>query len=524
MNEQIKKDIKIIRPKSEYAANSNILRVAAYCRVSTDSEDQASSFINQISYYTDFIRSSDKMELVDIYADEGITGTSINKRDEFKRMMRDCELGKIDRIYVKSIQRFARNSLECLEAVRKLKSYGVSVYFENDRINTSNMNSEMFLYIKSAFAQNEATSHSKRMAASYRMKMESGSFITCSAPYGYSLIENELEIEPYEADIVKRIFGMYLSGKGFNMIASILNKEGIQTKGKRWTNATVIYVLTNEKYIGDSMLQKTFTTNTLPFSKKINRGERDRYYIQNSHPAIIDRETFNTVQKRIAERKNNKIQSREKQHIFSGMIECSGCGWHYKRKIQNGVVYWVCSQSGYAGFMCDGSNLRENDIKTAFVIAYNRIRENEHDIIDITISQLCKVREKIISNNSDIGQIDAEIARLCEQNAMYVKFKNQEIMDEVSFREYSTETQDRLTTLRSRRMKLLSSDTEYNCIDELNNVKNNLEELPKTILAFDDKVFEAIIKKIIVKNDHSIDFVLKGGIRLNIKMSEVITK
>ena len=333
MNEQIKKDIKIIRPKSEYATNSNILRVAAYCRVSTDSEDQASSFINQISYYTDFIRSSDKMGLVDIYADEGITGTSINKRDEFKRMMRDCELGKIDRIYVKSIQRFARNSLECLEAVRKLKSYGVSVYFENDRINTSNMNSEMFLYIKSAFAQNEATSHSKRMAASYRMKMESGSFITCSAPYGYSLIENGLEIEPYEADVVKRIFGMYLSGKGFNMIASILNKEGIQTKGKRWTNATVIYVLTNEKYIGDSMLQKTFTTNALPFTKKVNRGERDKYYVQNSHPAIIDRETFNTVQKRIAERKNNKIQSREKQHIFSGIIECSGCSWHYKRKI-----------------------------------------------------------------------------------------------------------------------------------------------------------------------------------------------
>ena len=171
------KQVQIIRPLTEYSAQARIQRVAAYCRVSTDSDDQVNSFLNQVRYYTDFIRSSDSMELVDIYADEGITGTSLNKREEFKRMLKDARLGKIDRIYVKSVQRFARNSLECLESVRKLTDYGTSVYFENDRIDTRTMNSEMILYIKGAFAQNDSLAFSKRMATSYRMKMEDGSFI-----------------------------------------------------------------------------------------------------------------------------------------------------------------------------------------------------------------------------------------------------------------------------------------------------------------------------------------------------------
>ena len=145
MNVATEKQVQIIRPLAEYSANARVQRVAAYCRVSTDSDDQVNSFLNQVRYYTDFIRTTDKMELVDIYADEGITGTSLNKREDFKRMLNDARLGKIDRIYVKSVQRFARNSLECLESVRKLAEYGASVYFENDRIDTRSMSSEMIL-------------------------------------------------------------------------------------------------------------------------------------------------------------------------------------------------------------------------------------------------------------------------------------------------------------------------------------------------------------------------------------------
>lgn len=196
------KEVKIIRPTSEMAKNS-VLRVAAYCRVSTDSDDQVNSFIAQVKYYNDFIRLSDGMELVDIYADEGITGTSVSKREEFKRMIKDSRLGKIDRIYVKSVTRFARNSLECIENIRILKENGTSVYFENDGIDTDSMNSEMILFIKSAFAQSEALSGSKRVSTACRMRMERGTFVTTCAPFGYSLIEKQLIVVPEEAEIVR---------------------------------------------------------------------------------------------------------------------------------------------------------------------------------------------------------------------------------------------------------------------------------------------------------------------------------
>ena len=224
---QKQKKVQIIRPIAEYSLSSGVKRVAAYCRVSSSSEDQVNSFLNQVRYYTDFIRASDKMELVDIYADEGITGTSLNKREDFKRMMKDASLGKIDRIYVKSVQRFARNSLECLESVRKLTEYGVSVWFENDRIDTSKMNSEMILYIKSAFAQNDSLAFSKRMSMSNHMRMEKGEYIASSAPYGYILDNGVLKIIKEEAMIVKRIYDMYLSGCGQGQIVAILNNEGV---------------------------------------------------------------------------------------------------------------------------------------------------------------------------------------------------------------------------------------------------------------------------------------------------------
>ena len=167
------------------------IRVAAYCRVSTDKDDQLNSFFAQMRYYRDYVRGNDKMVLVDIYADEGITGTELTKRDEMKRLIRDCKHKKIDRVLVKSVTRFARNSLECIETIRTMQSCGVSVLFENDHIDTETMNSEMMLYIKSAFAQSEATSASKRMSTSIRMKMEDGTYVATSAPFGYRLVDGE---------------------------------------------------------------------------------------------------------------------------------------------------------------------------------------------------------------------------------------------------------------------------------------------------------------------------------------------
>ena len=199
------KEVKIIRPKKA-GEQADIIRVGAYCRVSTDSEDQQNSFFAQVKYYNDYIRQNEKMRLVDIYADEGITGTEMRKREEFKRMLKDARSRKLDRILVKSVTRFARNALECIESVRELTSCGVRVFFENDNLDTKQMNSEMLLYIKSEFAQQESVSASRRMSTSIRMRMENGNYRIVSAPYGYKIEDGDLVVSRAEAENVKKIF------------------------------------------------------------------------------------------------------------------------------------------------------------------------------------------------------------------------------------------------------------------------------------------------------------------------------
>ena len=514
MNGAEKKYVQVIRPLAEYATRDGVQRVAAYCRVSSDSDDQVNSFLNQVRYYTDFIRTSDKMELVDIYADEGITGTSLNKREDFKRMLNDARLGKIDRIYVKSVQRFARNSLECLESVRKLAEYGASVYFENDRIDTRTMNSEMILYIKSAFAQNDSLAFSKRMSASYRMRMENGSFITCRAPYGYCLLDNTLVVVPEQAAVVQRIFSLYLSGKGSGKICGILNREGIDSDMGRWNDRHIRYILTNEKYIGDSLLQKTFTPSVLPLKSRTNIGERDQFYVTHSHPAIIRKEVFETAQIRMAEQKKYASSGKNPPTLLSGMIVCRVCGCTYKRKVQNNRTYWVCSKKSKDGYECSGKNLLESEIFSSFIIMYNRLRQYETLLVDNTLTQLIDIRTKLVSGSQEIAEIDAEIAKLCSQNAMYSKLRAKNIMDEVSYAEQTAELQNRITTLRSRRLKLISEDEDTHYIEDLRFLKELLQSYPPAILSFDENLFTSIVERIKADDNGNITFVLKGGLNL----------
>ena len=512
MNVATNKQVQIIRPLAEYSSKSKVQRVAAYCRVSTDSDDQVNSFLNQVRYYTDFIRTSEKMELVDIYADEGITGTSVNKREEFKRMMNDARLGKIDRIYVKSVQRFARNSLECLESVRKLAEYGATVYFENDRIDTRTMNSEMLLYIKSAFAQTDALTFSRRMSTSYRMKMEEGNFITYHAPYGYRLEGGMLIIIPHEAKIVVRIFNMYLAGIGMGRIAAILNNEGVTARNGKWNVAHIRYILSNEKYIGDSLLQKTYTPDVLPLRNRKNNGEKDKFYVKNSHPSIISREIFEAVQERLRERGTRVSQTPIYQYLFSRMLICDSCGWAYKRKVQSGITYWVCSRKGNAGYECGGKNISEADIFSSFIIMYNRLRQYETVLLDNTLSQLIDIRTKLVSKNKDIAEIDSEVAKLCSQNEMFVRLKAKGIMDDVSFAEQTAEIQNRITELRSRRLKLMKEDESTHIIDDLRFLKEILQEYPPAIITFDENIFTSIVEKMKIGDDGTLTFVLKGGL------------
>lgn len=257
-------EIKIIPARDR---GEDIIRTAAYARVSSDSEDQINSYNAQIRYYTEMLSSSINTVFVDMYADEGITGTSADKRDDFLRLMKDCRRGRIDRVLTKSVSRFARNTKECLEAVRELKILGISVYFEKENIDTGEISSEMMLAIYSQFAQEESISISKNCRMGIQKRMADGTYITTSAPYGYDLVDRKLVIDKNKAKVVKKIFEMYLSGKGTLAIANELNKIKAPSPihSVRWHHTAIKYILENERYIGDSLYQKSFATDKVSF-------------------------------------------------------------------------------------------------------------------------------------------------------------------------------------------------------------------------------------------------------------------
>ena len=506
------KEVKIIRPTIGIS-NDTPLRVGAYCRVSTDSDEQSDSFIAQVKYYTDFIRHSDNMVLVDIYADEGITGTSVSKREEFQRMLKDSKVGKLDRIFVKSVSRFARNSLECIENIRLLKSYGTSVLFENDNIDTDKMNSEMILYIKSAFAQSEALAGSKRVSTAVKMKMEQGEFVASSVPFGYQLENSILVPIPVEAEIVKRIFTMYHSGNGIGTIVKVLNEENAGRV--HWIPTHIRYILKNERYIGDSLFQKQYTPCILPLKKQLNRGEVDKYYVENTHEAIIDKNLFYDVQKIIKENKaafdkRNPV----KDELFSGILYCSDCGCAYRKRRKNeNYDTWVCSKTGSAGQHCITHPVTEISVQKTFVSMFNRLQKNKEILIEDTIHKMENIKRKSNMNNSEISEIDNEIAELSGKNELYIRLKSKGIIDEVSYTEQSSSVQRRIYELRNRRQRLMAAEDDSDIIDRFYKLLNVLNKSPKTIMTFNPPLFKELIKRIAVKTN-SLIFEFECGIKL----------
>lgn len=237
---------------------SRIIRCAAYCRVSSDSEDQLNSFMAQLKYYENFLADSKTETLINVYADEGVTGTREDKREDFQRMMKDCRKGKIDRIYTKSISRFARNTKDCLKNIRELKSLGITVFFEKENIDTANMPDEMMITIMGGLAQEESTSLSQNMRWSVQKRMQNGTYKIARPPYGFDIIDGNLVVNKDQAQIVSQIFNWYINGCGLQKIADILNEHNVPSSQKqtKWTADIVKYILKNERYIGDAVFQK----------------------------------------------------------------------------------------------------------------------------------------------------------------------------------------------------------------------------------------------------------------------------
>ena len=508
----------IVIPPINAKENVKKIRVAAYCRVSTDSSDQINSFFAQMKYYTDYIRNNNTMELVDIYADEGITGTAIEKRDEFKRLIKDCKNRKIDRVLVKSVTRFARNSLECIETVRELKGCGVTVYFENDNIDSESMNSEMILYIKGAFAQGEALSASKRMATSVRMKMENGTYYNTSVPFGYRLNGRNLIVNEEEAETVKKIYDMYLSGIGPQAIVKKLREEGWDVSVR-----LIYYILHNEKYIGDTLWQKSFTPDILPFRKKINHGELPKYYCENTHQAILPKENYYRA-KRIQNERTDKYckAGKAEKYFFSNKIYCEKCGWHYRRITKNDEILWMCAKKGRGNEVCRSHIFPESKIESAFVSVYNILKENTEYLLGETINALQAAKAKMNGEIEEIKEIDDALLSLGEKSSIYAKMYAESIISENIFIQKSDALKREISELRSRRAKLIESDEEEKSIESVRRLRKIIDDGPDKLIQIDKSLFSEITIKIIAGEDGTLHFIMLGGLDFAIKYEDII--
>ena len=356
------KKVRIIEADPELSKKNDtnrIVKVAAYCRVSTDDEDQLNSYHTQMAYYTEYIKRNPRWRFAGIYADEGITGTQVKKRDEFLRMIDDCEKGKIDLILTKSVSRYARNIVDCISYIRKLKALGIGIYFEEQNINSLTEDSEVYIGIYGVLAQSESENISANVKWGINKRMQNGTYNCRFNLLGYRRDKEtkEIYIVPEEAEVVKMIFQMYLQGKSLGQIKACLESNEIKTiNGKSvWDKSTVKGILINEKYIGDVIFQKTYREDCISKKSKINRGEVDRYLIMDNHPAIIDRETFNLVKKEMV-RRSTKRRSSDRaitelgkysgKYALSELLTCDVCGGPFRRKTwsRKGIkkIYWRC--------------------------------------------------------------------------------------------------------------------------------------------------------------------------------------
>ena len=405
------------------------MKVAAYCRVSTDKEDQANSFESQQRYFREYIDCQPNWELYEIYADEGITGTSMERRDEMNRMLADCKGGRIDRILTKSVSRFARNTEELLLSVRMLKEIGVSVYFEEQGIDTAKLSAEMILTMPGVVAQQESISISENMRWSYRKRMERGEFNCCKAAYGFRLIDGLLEIFDPEAKVVRWMFRLALRGIGRQSIANLLTAKNISTPsgGKTWSYTSVDQILRNPRYMGDAILQERYTTQTLPFKRKKNNGEMPKYYVENANPAIITGEIFEAVQILLEKRRGSSYAQRNR-YPFSGILYCPDCGKTFRRQTTNGKAYWMCAARAAGKTNCRSIRFPEERLEDTFTLLLHKLRDNRESLVESLIQKTEEFYHTRHANTEVVQRIDKEVADLTAKNHLLVKLYQQQTM------------------------------------------------------------------------------------------------
>lgn len=484
------------------------LRVAAYCRVSTDSNDQLNSFAAQQNHYNEYIRSQERWEFVDIYADEGITGTSATKRDDFQRMLTDCRKGRIDKILVKSISRFARNTTECLESIRELKSLGVSIFFEEHNIDTKMVSSEMLTAVLASCAQAESESISRNMRWSIQKRMENGTFNTCRAATGFRLGENGLQVHPGEATVIYSIFEDYLMGMNTREIAARLNRE--KALDRNWSRRLVDYILMNERYAGNALLQKKYRTETMPRIKKPNHGERPMYYVRNSNPAIVSQEMFEKASELRNSRQKGRIEASGRP--LAKTVYCGHCGCLMRSKKVNGIWYLVCRKHEESVTNCPMPPISEDELIAAFLRLYYNLK-NHPEILSYFVKSLITIRNRQMLWSTEVVELNKRISEIISQSHTLTVLNQQGVVDPDIFIAKSNQLAEQLRKAKQQKEKLQDMEDDKT-IEETQQMMEVLIAGARMLESFDGELFCELIDRITVESNTKIRFRLKNGLEL----------
>lgn len=494
-------------------------KVAAYARVSTDSEEQMTSYEAQVDYYTKYIKERSDWEFVGIYTDEGISAVNTKKRDGFNRMVADALAGKLDLIVTKSVSRFARNTVDSLSTVRKLKEKGVEVYFEKENIYTFDGKGELLITIMSSLAQEESRSISENVTWGQRKRFADGKV---SMPYkrflGYEKGEDGMpKIVESEADIVRMIYSMFMEGRTTSNIARNLTDNGIPTPGgkQKWQVATVNSILTNEKYKGDALLQKRFTVDFLSKTTKENEGEVPQYYVQNSHPAIIEPEDFDAVQFEI-ERRKKLGRPAACQSPLSTKLVCGECGDFYGPKVWSSntkyrKVVWRCNGKYKGNSKCSNPHITEEEVKQKFLESFNLNLEYREELIAACLmaqKSLCDYREI----DSEIYELRQEIEEISELSRSIIYENAHKAIEQNEWNQRHLGYLERYQVLNKRIAELESEKKEkINKKYLVGNFIKALESNECFVSEFDEALWRTVVERVVVKNNGELDFCFRVG-------------
>ena len=496
-------------------------KVAAYARVSTNSDEQYTSYEAQVNYYRKYIQERPEWEFANVYADEGITGTSTKKRVEFNKMISNALSGKIDLIITKSISRFARNTLDTISYVRKLKDHGVEVFFEKENLWTLDPKSELILTIMASIAQEESRSISQNVTWGKRVGFQAGKVSFAYKSFlGYKKEGDKIVIDEDQAVIVRLIYRMFLvEGKTCSGIANHLKSLKIETpsgKSSNWSKNTVNSILTNEKYKGDALLQKTFTDNYLEHSLKKNTGQVPQYYVENNHPAIIEREMWEQVQLEL-ERRNELGAKYSSVDVFASKLVCEDCGGFYGKKIWHSTSKYAksvyqCNNKFHANKQkCQTPNLTEEEIKQKFLDAYNIGMEDRKRVIQDTtetINLLTDTRQ----TDEDIDTLNAELLVIGEMVSKLVKENSKSGLglDEYNRKYDELSKRYELTKARLNASLELKSEKIGRAL-KMKTFLSNLTQSSEKLSDWNVNVWMLMVERAIIHRDSSITFVIYNG-------------